>query len=94
MGLSNKFEKLEATCAAFPACHNFCRRTREPGKDEKRLSVTIMAGVVDGLWSLDELYKRVTTQAAQFLITMFSARRHNQTNQDIFLSSGERKTWI
>jgi hypothetical protein len=44
-----------------PQCSfvNFRWRTREPEEGRNRLPAAMMAGVVDNLWSFEDLYDRV-----------------------------------
>ena len=52
LGFSKKFENLEAACTLHIAYYNFCWR---PG--EMRVTPAMAAGVVDRLWSFDDLLK-------------------------------------
>ena len=43
----------------FLAYYNFCWRTRKPDDGKCRLPAAMMAGVVDTLWSFENLYGAV-----------------------------------
>jgi hypothetical protein len=43
----------------FLAYYNFCWRTREPEEGRNRLPAAMMAGVVDSLWSFEDLFDHV-----------------------------------
>lgn len=61
LGFSKKLENLSAAVSLHIAHYNFCWRLREKGKSGKlRPTPAMMAGVVDTLWSLDDLYDAVT----------------------------------
>ena len=59
LGFSKKLENLEAAVAMFLAYYNFVWRTREPEEGRNRLPAAMMAGVVNSLWSFDDLYNAV-----------------------------------
>ena len=59
LGFSRKLENLEAACAMFLAYYNFCWRTRKPEAGRNRLPAAMMAGVVNTLWSFEDLYDAV-----------------------------------
>ena len=50
---------MEAACAMFLAFYNFVWRTREPEEGRSRLPAAMMAGVVDTLWSFEDLFDAV-----------------------------------
>lgn len=60
IGFSKKLENLIAACALNFAYYNFCWRSRysdSSGKrGRRRPTAAMMAGVVDTLWTMDELY--------------------------------------
>ena len=57
---SKKLENLEAAFSMFAAYHNFCWRTRKPGKSGKRRPTAAhMAGLTDHTWTFDELFVAV-----------------------------------
>jgi IS1 family transposase len=59
LGFSKKLENLEAACAVFLAYYNWCWRTRQPKGGRLRKPAAMNAGVVDTLWSFEELFDRV-----------------------------------
>ena len=59
LGFSKKLENLEAACAMFLAYYNFVWRTRDVEAKRNRLPAAMAAGVVDTLWSFEELFDRV-----------------------------------
>ncbi len=59
LGFSKKLENLEAACAVFLAYYNWCWRTRQPHGGRLRKPAAMNAGVVDTLWSFEELFDRV-----------------------------------
>jgi hypothetical protein len=59
LGFSKKLENPEAACAMFLAYYNFVWRTREPEEGRTRLPAAMMAGVVDSLWSFENLFDAV-----------------------------------
>jgi hypothetical protein len=59
VGFSKKLETLEAACAVFLTYCNFCWRTHDVVNNRARLSAAMEAGVVDALWSPEELVDRV-----------------------------------
>ncbi len=61
---SKKIENLEAAFAMFAAYYNFCWQTRMPGKSGKlRSTAAMMAGIAGHVWSFDELFEAVLSQA-------------------------------
>ena len=61
IGFSKKLANLKAAVAMHMAYYNFCWRPREKGKSgRKRLTPAMAAGVTNTLWSLEDLYERVT----------------------------------
>ena len=66
LGFSKKLDNLAVAVALFVAYFNFCWRSRKPGKSgQKRPIPAIAAGMVDTLWSFDDLLKEIWTQEAQ-----------------------------
>jgi hypothetical protein len=60
---SKKLENDEAACAMFLAYYNLCWRTRLPGKSGRyRLPAAMAAGIVDRLWSFEDLCDAVMGQ--------------------------------
>jgi hypothetical protein len=63
LGFSKKFENHAAAIAMFLAYYNFVWRSRhsdQSGKPgTKRVPAAMAAGVVDKLWSFDDLYETV-----------------------------------
>ncbi len=59
LGFSKKLENLEAACAVFLAYYSFCWRTHDVVNQRTRLPAAMEAGVVDTLWSFEELFDRV-----------------------------------
>ena len=59
LGFSKKLEILEAACAMFLAYYNFVWRTRYPEEGRNRLPAAMAAGVVDPLWTFEDLYDAV-----------------------------------
>ena len=59
LGFSKKLENLEAACAMFLAFYNFVWRTRDVEDGRTRLPAAMAAGVVDTLWSFENLFDRV-----------------------------------
>jgi hypothetical protein len=60
LGFSKKLENHEAACAMFLAHCNFYGRTRLPGKSGRyRLPAAMSAGIMDRLWSFEDLYDAV-----------------------------------
>jgi IS1 family transposase len=59
LGFSKKLANLEAACAMFLAYYNFCWRTRDVEAGRNRLPAAMAAGVVDTLWSFEQLFDRV-----------------------------------
>jgi hypothetical protein len=65
MGFSKKLSNLAAAAALQVAYYNFCWRLRMPGKSGQRTPTpAMMAGLVDSLWTIDDLYDAVTKQQA------------------------------
>jgi len=65
MGFSKKLENLAAAVALQVAYYNFCWRLREPGTSGKlRPTPAMMAGLVDRLWTIEDLYEAVEKQQA------------------------------
>lgn len=58
LGFSKKLENLEAACAMFIAFYNFVWRTNGPEGGRLRRPAAMLAGVVDTLWSFEDLYDR------------------------------------
>jgi IS1 family transposase len=56
LGFSKKLENLEAACAMFLAFYNFVWRTHQPEGGRLRRPAAMLAGVVDTLWSFENLY--------------------------------------
>jgi len=57
LGFSKKLANLEAACSMLLAYYNFVWRTRLPEKSGRyRLPAAMAAGVVDTLWSFEDLY--------------------------------------
>jgi hypothetical protein len=59
LGFPKKLENLEAACAMFLAFYNFCWRTHDVEAKRNRRPAAMAAGVVDTLWSFEELFDRV-----------------------------------
>lgn len=63
LGFSKKLENLEAACAMFLCFYNFCWRTRQPLKSGRlRKPAAMAAGVVNSLWSFEDMYEHVTAE--------------------------------
>jgi hypothetical protein len=60
LGFSKKVENLSAATAIHVAVYNFCRI-----HSTIRCTPAMAAGVVDRLWSMDDLYNAVTEHAAK-----------------------------
>jgi IS1 family transposase len=61
MGFSKKLSNLAAAAALQVAYYNFCWRLRQPGKSGQLTPTpAMMAGLVDTLWTIDDLYVAVT----------------------------------
>jgi len=60
LGFSKKLENLEAACAIFLAYYNFCSHTRLPENGRTRLPAAMAAGVVNILWTFEDLFDAVT----------------------------------
>ncbi len=59
LGFSKKLENLEAARAVFLCFYNFVWRTHDVVNGRTRLPAAMEAGVVDTLWSFEELFDRV-----------------------------------
>ena len=59
LGFSKKLENLEAACAMFLAYYNFVWRTRDVEEGRIRLPAAMAAGVIDTLWSFEDLFDHV-----------------------------------
>lgn len=59
MGFSKKVENLAAACAVQIAYYNFCWRTREKQGGQLRPTPAMAAGVVDTLWTMENLFDEV-----------------------------------
>ena len=59
LGFSKKLENLAAATAIHVAVYNFCRM-----HSTIRCTPAMAAGVIDQLWSMDDLYSAVTKHAA------------------------------
>ncbi len=59
LGFSKKLENLEAACAMFLAYYNFVWRTRDVIEGRTRLPAAMAAGVVNTLWSFEDLFDAV-----------------------------------
>ena len=60
LGFSKKLANLAAACALHVAYFDFCWRPRENGTGGRlRSTPAMMAGVVNRLWSMDDLYDAV-----------------------------------
>jgi hypothetical protein len=57
---SKKLENLAAASALHIAVYNFCRI-----HNTLKCTPAMAAGIIDKLWSMDDLYKTVTTHAAE-----------------------------
>ena len=61
LGFSKKLDSLKSAVALFVAYYNFCWRPRENGNSGKLLPPPAMSfGLVDRLWSLEDLFDEVT----------------------------------
>ena len=60
LGFSKKVENLAAATAIHVATYNFCRI-----HSSIRCTPAMAAGVIDKLWSMDDLYEAVTTHSAR-----------------------------
>lgn len=66
MGFSKKLTNLAAAVALQVAHYNFCWRLRKPGKSGQFTPTpAMMAGLVDKLWTIDDLYDAVMQQQAE-----------------------------
>jgi IS1 family transposase len=66
MGFSKKLSNLAAAAALQVAYYNFCWRLRQPGKSGQLTPTpAMMAGLVDTLWTIEDLYDAVMKQQAQ-----------------------------
>lgn len=59
LGFSKKLENLEAACAMFMAYYNFVWRTQDVVNGRTRVPAAMAAGVVDRLWSFEDLFGAV-----------------------------------
>ena len=59
LGFSKKLENLEAACAMFLAYYNFVWRTRDDEDGGLRGPAAMAAGVVNTLWSFEDLFDAV-----------------------------------
>jgi hypothetical protein len=65
MGFSKKLTNLAAAAALQVAYYNFCWRLRKPGKSGERTPTpAMMAGLVETLWTIEDLYDAVMKQQA------------------------------
>ena len=61
LSFSKKLENLEAACAMFLCFYNYVWRTRLPRASGRlRKPAAMAAGVVNNLWSFEDLYDHVT----------------------------------
>lgn len=61
LAFSKKLENLRAAVAIYVARYNWCWRPRENGKSGRlRPTPAMMAGVVDTLWKMEDLYDAVS----------------------------------
>jgi IS1 family transposase len=60
LAFSKKLENLAAAVALHVAYFNFCWRMRENEGGRMRLTPAMQAGVVNTLWTIDDLYDAVT----------------------------------
>ncbi len=60
LGFSKKLENLEAACAMFLCFYNFVWRTRNAAEGRYRKPAAMAAGVVNNLWSFEDMYDQVT----------------------------------
>jgi hypothetical protein len=61
---SKKLENLAAAVAIYVAYYNYCWRTRLPGSTgRKRPTAAMMAGLIDHIWTFQELFDHVTAVA-------------------------------
>jgi IS1 family transposase len=66
MGFSKKLTNLAAAAALQVAYYNFCWRLRQPGASGKLTPTpAMMAGLVDTLWTIEDLYDAVMDQQAR-----------------------------
>jgi hypothetical protein len=66
MGFSKKLPNLAAAVALHVAYYNFCWRLRRPGKSGQLTPTPAMqAGLVDTLWTIEDLYSAVMKQQAE-----------------------------
>jgi len=59
LGFSKQLENLEAACAMFLAYYNFVWRTHDVMNGRTRVPAATAAGVVNTLWSFEDLFDRV-----------------------------------
>lgn len=60
LGFSKKLENLEAACAMFLCFYNYVWRTRHAQGGRLRKPAAMAAGVVNNLWSFEDMYDQVT----------------------------------
>jgi hypothetical protein len=66
MGFSKKLSNLAAAVALQPAYYNFCWRPRKKGTTGQLTPTpAMMAGLVDKLWAIEDLYDAVIAQQAE-----------------------------
>ena len=59
LGFSKKLANLQAACSVFFAYYNFVWRTRDAINGRERLPAAMLAGVVDKLWTFENLFDAV-----------------------------------
>ncbi len=65
MGFRKKLTNLAAAAALQIAYYNFCWRLRQPSKSGQRTpTLAMMAGLVEMLWTIEDLYDAVMKQQA------------------------------
>ena len=62
LGFSKKLANLQAACSVFFAYYNFVWRTRDAINGGERLPAAILAGVIDRLWSFEDLFEAAAGQ--------------------------------
>jgi IS1 family transposase len=60
LGFSKKLANLQAACSVFFAYYNFVWRTRDAINGRERLPAAMLAGVIDKLWSFEDLFDAVS----------------------------------